>query len=912
MRSEPFKLKDVKQLALLQPHQRVQAMLRADHNPLRLWSDEVTFDMVARGTAAWSHYQKAALDVGDEAYAGARNYYELESALSDLFGVKNVVPAHTGRGGEKLLLTTSMKAGQVVAHNRGRCEGLVADLGGVSIDLSADISLARGPEGFAGDFDLARLEALLRENGAEGVAAVYVETCPEGRNSAPISMGNLKEVHRLASAAAVPVVMDISCIDTNAWWIQKVECPRSTISDLRRQMVSLSCIQLMDAAQDARCDIGGFIASAVQEYYERFRNQVVVFEGLHTYGGMSGRAMEVFAVGIRELESGEYGDWHQDQIAQWFQLLQEKGVPAVRTPRGVVLDVAAFAPKVSAGQYPVMALADALYVAGGIRGRMDGEWSFFVEGAGSRWLPLDLPRCAYTWNHMKKLADVLEWVYSQRQALGGLRLMNQPRFVDEAVLLPVEDRLLVPRTLEDPVKDRRFERYRTVVFEPLKNTDRAYRKGAIARAGYNTFLLKSEDIYIDFLTDSGTAAMSTWQWEGMTDIDETPYRSRSFDRLEAAFQELLGFKHVIPTHQGRAAEHIMSQVMIRPGQSVPGNMYFTTTKLHQEMAGGVFVDVIVDEAHDSTSEFPWKGNVDCGKLEDEIRRVGADNVAYLSYEMSVNMAGGQPFSMENAREVSALCHRHGIPVMFDATRCVENAEMIRRKDPAYRHHRIRDIVGEMMSYGDGCTISCKKDFLVNMGGMLACNDSNLARKFREKLRIWEGEVCNGGMAVRDMEAMYRGLIESMDEDYIRMRVEQTAEFGAKLMQAGVPIVLPPGSHAIFIDARRFLPHVPQDQYTAQALASAVYIETGVRTMERGNVSKGRDSKTSLNYNPKLELVRCTIPRRVYTPSHFDYIVAGVSRLLERRDRISGLKFVYEPPVLRFFQGRFEPLAPWDW
>ena len=237
--------------------------------------------------------------------------------------------------------------------------------------------------------------------------------------------------------------------------------------------------------------------------------------------------------------------------------------------------------------------------------------------------------------------------------------------------------------------------------------------------------------------------------------------------------------------------------------------------------------------------------------------------------------------------------------------------MVRRKDPDYAGRTVREILREMLSFGDGCTISCKKDFLVNMGGMLAVNNAELARRFRRMLRVWEGDVTNGGMCGRDMEAMYRGLLESLDDDYIRMRIEQTQEFGRKLIQAGIPIVLPPGSHAIFIDARRFLPDVDQDEYPAQALASAIFIETGVRTMERGNVSKGRNPKTGQNHRPKLEMVRCTIPRRVYTPSHFDFIVDGIARLHELRDRISGLKFVYEPPFLRFFQGRFEPLRTWE-
>jgi len=488
--------------------------------------------------------------------------------------------------------------------------------------------------------------------------------------------------------------------------------------------------------------------------------------------------------------------------------------------------------------------------------------------------------------------------------------MNDPEFVDEAVFQPDRHRLFVSFPEEKRAERGHFEPYKIAIFEPLKITDKAYRKKAMEEAGYNTFLLDSEDVYIDLLTDSGTSSMSCFQWEGMTDSVDTPYSSKHYLNLVSEFSDILGFDHIIPTHQGRAAEHIMSQTMIKPGQIVPGNMYFTTTKLHQEMAGGIFKDVIVDEAHDPENTHPWKGNIDISKLKREIDRAGPENVAYISFEMSVNMAGGQPFSMQNVKELSRLCQKHGIPIMFDATRCVENAFMIKQKDPEYAEKAVREILREMLSYGDGCTISCKKDFLVNMGGILACNSEELAIEFQRMLRIWEGDISNGGLDPKDIEALYRGLLDSLDDHYIEMRIEQTQEFGRKLLEAGIPIVVPPGSHAIFIDAKRFFPHIDQDEYPAQALSGAIYIETGVRTMERGNVSKGRNPKTGENYRPALELVRCTIPRRVYTNSHMDYVVDGIKRLYEIRDRISGLRFIYEPKVLRFFQGKFEPLEPW--
>ena len=348
--------------------------------------------------------------------------------------------------------------------------------------------------------------------------------------------------------------------------------------------------------------------------------------------------------------------------------------------------------------------------------------------------------------------------------------------------------------------------------------------------------------------------------------------------------------------------------MIHPGQLVPGNMYFTTTKLHQELAGGVFADVIVDEAHDPDSDFPWKGNIDMAKLEALVDEHGAEKIAYISFEHSVNMAGGQPVSMENMRDVYAYCSSHHIPVFFDATRLAENAYMIQQRDAHYKNTKVRDILREMLLYGDGCTVSGKKDFLINIGGLLAYRDNaEWAKKSEELLRVYEGNVTDGGLAASDLAAIAQGVQEMLNDRYIRARVMQTEDLGQMLLDAGVPIVTPPGSHAIFLDAKRFLPHIDQDEYPSQRLAAEIYVETGVRAMERGNVSKGRDPNTGENYRPPLELVRLTIPRRVYTRDHMRAVADGIIRLYERRDEIRGLRFVYEPEKLRFFQGRFEPV-----
>jgi tyrosine phenol-lyase len=352
----------------------------------------------------------------------------------------------------------------------------------------------------------------------------------------------------------------------------------------------------------------------------------------------------------------------------------------------------------------------------------------------------------------------------------------------------------------------------------------------------------------------------------------------------------------------------MSQIMIKPGDHVPGNMYFTTTRLHQEIAGGTFVDVIVDEAHDPENPHPFKGNVDLDKLDRLVREVGADRIPYISLEGCVNMAGGQPFSMANLRELNAWCRKHDIPIMLDATRTIENAWFIRRREEGYADKSIREILREICDLTDGCTMSAKKDLLVNIGGFFACNDEELFLKAQNMVVVYEGLHTYGGLAGRDMEAMALGLREAVLQEHQDARIGQVRYLGVHLRNAGVPIVRPIGSHAIFLDARAFLPHLDQDLYPAQTLAAELYLEAGIRSMERGNVSAGRDPATGENRRPALELVRLTLPRRVYTQAHMDVIVEAVADVYERREEIHGLKMVYEPDYLRFFQARFEPLV----
>ncbi|MCX6233736.1 MAG: tryptophanase [Bacteroidetes bacterium] len=444
--------------------------------------------------------------------------------------------------------------------------------------------------------------------------------------------------------------------------------------------------------------------------------------------------------------------------------------------------------------------------------------------------------------------------------------------------------------------------------EHVGMNSREYRHKSMIEAGYNTFLLKSEDVTIDFLTDSGTSAMSVDQWIAYYKAKETPATPDSYGEIVETSQKIYGYKYIILTHQGRAAEHIMSQMFIKPGDYVPGNMYFTTTKQHQELAGGTFVDVIVDEAHKASSEFQWKGNIDLEKLSSLYEKATKEGkkISYVSFEFNVNMAGGQPVSMNNIKEVYKYCKPRHIPVFFDATRCAENACFIQRKDPVYRNVPVADILLEMFSYGDGATISSKKDMLSNLSGSLLFKDNEAwYRQGQRMLQIFEGTYCSGGTSAGDMAAHAQGLREMVDDRYINSRIEQTAYLGKLLQEAGVPIVLPWGGHAIFVDARQFLSHIDQDQFPAQRLAAEIFIETGVRAMERGNVSKGRNPATGQNYRPALELVRLTIPRRVYTRDHMKAVAEGIINLYKNRHTLKGLRLTYEPDKLRFFQGRFE-------
>ena len=452
-----------------------------------------------------------------------------------------------------------------------------------------------------------------------------------------------------------------------------------------------------------------------------------------------------------------------------------------------------------------------------------------------------------------------------------------------------------------------IEPFKIKCVEPLGFTDRPERECVLRDAGFNLFNVPADKILIDLLTDSGTSAMSGEQWGGIMRGDESYAGSRNYYHLEEAIRTHYGYAHVVPAHQGRGAEHLISRVAIAPGQYVPGNMYFTTTRAHIELNGGIFHDVIVDEAHDPHAELPFKGNVDLKKLEALIKKVGRAGMAYVAVGAPVNLAGGQPVSLDNLRKVSALCKANEVRLVLDGARLVENAYMISQREPAQKGRLVAEILKDMCAVVDAVAVSAKKDAYVNIGGFLATFDKGLYDEASNLCVLYEGLHTYGGMAGRDLEALAVGVREMVQDEWIAHRVAQVEYLGKRLAEGGVPIVRPIGGHAVFVDAKAFLPHLTQDDLPAQALAAWIYQATGVRAMERGIVSAGRDEKGA-HHRPSLELVRLTLPRRVYTQTHLDFVADGIARLHEKRAELPGLRFTYEPPRLRFFQSRFE-LAP---
>ena len=448
----------------------------------------------------------------------------------------------------------------------------------------------------------------------------------------------------------------------------------------------------------------------------------------------------------------------------------------------------------------------------------------------------------------------------------------------------------MPRTIIEP--------FRIKSVEPIRWTTRPQREQLLRAAYYNLFLLPADDVLIDLLTDSGTGAMSTHQWAAMMEGDESYAGSRSFERFRGSVQDIFGYKHVIPTHQGRAAERILFSVMCKKGDVVPNNTHFDTTRANVEFVGAEAVDFVIAEGREPSRRHPFKGNMDVEALENLIQKVGRERVPLVMLTVTNNSGGGQPVSMENVKAVSAVCRQHGIPLYFDACRFAENSYFIKIREQGYEAKDPKQIAQEMFSYGDGCTMSAKKDGMANIGGFLCTNDDLLAQQEKNLLILTEGYPTYGGLAGRDLEAIAVGVQEALHEDYLEYRIASTAYLGNHIASEGVPIVQPPGGHAVYIDARAFLPHIPPQEFPGVALANELYLEGGIRSVEIGTLMFGASAK--------MDLVRLAIPRRVYTQSHIDYVVEVILEVWKKREQIRGMKLTYEAPFLRHFTARMQP------
>ena len=450
------------------------------------------------------------------------------------------------------------------------------------------------------------------------------------------------------------------------------------------------------------------------------------------------------------------------------------------------------------------------------------------------------------------------------------------------------------------------EPFKIKVVEPIRRTTREERERLLKEAGYNLFQLPADSVYVDLLTDSGTSAMSDDQWAGMMMGDESYAGSKNYYHFEAAVRSIFGFKHVIPTHQGRMAENLLFSTVVKPGMCVPNNIHFDTTRANIEHQQAEAVDLVIKEAYDPQCDLPFKGNMDLVRLEDVINRVGSARIPLAMLTITNNSAGGQPVSMENIRLTRALLNRYHIPLFFDACRFAENCFFIKEREPEYADMPMLEIARELFSYGDGCTMSAKKDGLVNIGGFLSLNHDQWAQDITNMLILVEGFPTYGGLAGRDLEAMARGLREVLDEEYLRFRIGQVRYLGELLDSASVPILKPIGGHAVYLNAKEFLPHLRPEEFPAQALAVALFREYGIRGVEIGAVMFGkRESATGRMIYPELEMVRLAIPRRVYTNMQIAYVAESLIELYGHRDLVNGLTLTYEAPVLRHFTARFQ-------
>ncbi len=821
MRSQPYKGKIVFYPERLDYSERLNRARSVSYNVNLLAGNNFFVDFGDWSHQAMHEEQWGALFKGDEAYAGSKNFLKIWDILNRWFSRCYVVPTHAERGADHLLFR-ALEPKSVKAVNPTISFDALRDYFGIPESDNPDLVY----------FVPASLEDMDSEVGS-------------GR----IKVANITGVLPLAFVKGVSVKE----------WLEKFD------------VLILSCPEALFS------HVGALIITGNEDIYRKFQTWVVSFEGLHTYGGLSGRDMEVIAEGLLMLENNvDQWRWRLQEIDYISSKLDSLRIPYEWTGRSWRLSV----------REP-LAFNLALFLSGQVRG-----W------ATNSHLFLNFPARRYTREHIDYFFKVLEYVAGQE--LPVLEMDSE-----EVQYNPSESASFVATSLPR-YKVLEFEGfpYNFKGVEMLIHRTKEYRRKSIEEAGYNTFLLKSEDVYIDLLTDSGTSAMSDDQWAKAIELDWKD----AYEHLTESVYDVFGFDLFVPTHQGRQAEFLISQALIKPNQYVINNMYFTTTRFHQEFAGGIFVDMIIPEAHNPSKEHPFKGNLDVERIEEFIKEKGADKIAYICVEANVNMAGGQPVSIDNLRRLRKVADEYGIKIVFDATRIAENAYFIKEREPEFASWSIKDIIREMLSYADAATISAKKDPLTNISGLLLVRDYEIYDWIRRHIPVVDGTAYDGGLAERDLAFLAYGLREMTDYEYLASRIKQVQYLGNRLIEEGIPIVRPIGGHAVYLDAKAIMEHIPQDRFPAQVLAAEIYVEGGVRTMERGTVSAGRDPETGENRKPALELVRMTIPRRVYTNEHMEQVVESVVGVYNRRHELKGLEFTYEPPFLRFFTARFKPVG----
>ncbi|HEY9856324.1 MAG TPA: tryptophanase [Stenomitos sp.] len=897
----PYRNKVIRTLRLPSPDERMERLREAGYNVARLPSEAVYLDLLTdSGQAALSDRQWAAMMRGDEAYAGSRSFQALEHAIMDCFGMPFTIPAHQGRGAENLLAHHLLDSSRVVLANAlsTTTRRIIAHAGATLVDLGhPEAWCFKVPAPFKGNLDLNRLDEALVRDGALRPAVVWLSATSEPIGGQPISLENLRAVSEWARERGIPVVLDASRLHEDAYFhLQETGCEGNDVRAIAREMASWADYLYLSGKKLGLATIGGLIATHDHAAFERLRNWCVIFEGMPFYGGMAGRDMEALSVGLHEAFSEPALSARAAQLNRLATRLRAECVPLVEPTGGhaVYLDLERFP---ALGTYRGATLTAALYALSGVRGAVMRVTD--TSGRETELVRLALPARAFETDQIDWIAEAVAQLWRQRDRLIPLEGSGvadlppgSPLFtssgwpelepLDRVPILP-----LVP--------------YRAKVVEEDPVATQAQRQAALAAAGYNMYLLSADAVAIDLFTDSGTNAMSDAAWAEMWRADEAYRGSDAYEHFAAAITAAYGYPHVLPAHQGRGAEALLAEALITPERRVViGNQSFITTLGHIQRCGGTFVDVTVEAAFQLDDPTPFKGDVDLDRLEAAIRQHGPEHVAYLNMAVTVNSSGGQPVRLENLRAVRAIAESYGLPVYLDATRAVENAWFIRNQEPGFADRTIAELLREQCACADGVTVSGKKDLLVNIGGFLATRERGVfSRAWSVSERI-EGFPPSGGLAHRDLLAMAQGTREMLDEAYVSHRIAQVQTLGKRLLRAGLPLVRPIGGHGVFLDAETFLPHLDRDGHPGHALAAALYLEASVRGMMvkspfvRGATRRG------------VELLRLTIPRRVYGSGHLDVVADALIALYHKADLIPGLEVAHEPKAMRATLSQFRP------